>query len=151
MFAWKAETFLNEAKTLAPHLASFIERFPNKDYKNYLLREFPQLPKISVDYAIMERASSVLAIRATFDWDDVGSWVSLPGHLGRNAAGNTIRGDVIAHDARNNIAISSGRTIALCGVHDLVVVETPDAVLVCHADAAQDVKKLHPQMSRRLL
>jgi mannose-1-phosphate guanylyltransferase len=144
MFLWRAETFRQEAARLVPALAGFIEAFPVGDPTAYLAAHFAGLPKISVDYAIMEKASEVLAVRAVFDWDDVGSWTALPEHLGHDDDGNTLRGPVAQHDSQNNVAISSGRLIALCGVENLVVVETPDAILVCHRDAVQDVKKLQP-------
>ena len=144
MFIWRAEIFLREAERLLPPLSEFIRDFPAGDASNYLADRFGKLPKISVDYAIMEQASEVLAVRAEFDWDDVGSWTALPDHLGSDASGNTLRGEVIEHESRNNIALSHGRLIALCGVENLIVVETPDALLVCHRDAAQDIKKLQP-------
>ena len=92
----------------------------------------------------MEQASEVLAFKAAFDWDDVGSWTALPDHLGHDEDGNTIRGEVVEHASRNNVVLSNGRLIALCGVENLIVVETADALLVCHRDAAQDIKKLQP-------
>ncbi|HEY5778698.1 MAG TPA: sugar phosphate nucleotidyltransferase [Terrimicrobiaceae bacterium] len=144
MFIWRAEIFLREAERLAPPLAEFIRDFPQGNANTYLAERFSKLPKISVDYAIMEKASEVLAFKAAFDWDDVGSWTALPDHLGRDEGGNTVRGDIVEHKARNNIALSNGRLIALCGVEDLIVIETPDAVLVCHRNAAQDIKKLQP-------
>jgi len=144
MFIWRAEIFLREAERLAPPLAEFIRDFPQGNADTYLAERFSKLPKISVDYAIMEKASEVLAFKAAFDWDDVGSWTALPDHLGRDEGGNTVRGDIVEHEARNNIALSNGRLIALCGVEDLIVIETPDAVLVCHRNAAQDIKKLQP-------
>ncbi|HET7238455.1 MAG TPA: sugar phosphate nucleotidyltransferase [Terrimicrobiaceae bacterium] len=150
MFLWRAEIFLREAERLAPPLAEFIRDFPQGDAKPYLAERFPKLPKISVDYAIMEKASEVLAMKAEFDWDDVGSWTALPDHLGRDEGGNTVRGDVVEHASRNNIALSNGRLIALCGVEDLIVIETPDALLVCHRDAAQDIKKLQPLLPEKV-
>ena len=86
----------------------------------------------------MEKASEVLAVKAEFDWDDVGSWTALPDHLENNEGGSTLRGEVVEHASRN-IALSNGRLIAICGV-GLIVVETPDAVLVCHRDAAQEIR-----------
>jgi mannose-1-phosphate guanylyltransferase len=150
MFIWRAEIFLREAERLAPPLAEFIRDFPKGDAKGYLAERFVKLPKISVDYAIMEKASEVLAFKAAFDWDDVGAWTALPDHLGRDEGGNTMRGDVVEHASRNNIALSNGRLIALCGVEDLIVIETPDAVLVCHRNAAQDIKKLQPLLPEKV-
>lgn len=146
MFVWRAELFLKEARTHAPELAAFIEHFPKEHPEAYLEEKFPELPKISVDYAIMERAARVCAVRAEFDWDDVGTWAALPAHLPQDDAHNTLRGKVVALDSRNNIVVSNGRTIALLGVEDLIVVETEDAILVCAKDRAQDVKKLHAQL-----
>jgi mannose-1-phosphate guanylyltransferase len=146
IFLWKSSTFLREAKRLKPELAEFVERFPKKDYGAYLAEKFPVLPKISVDYAIMEKASRVTVAEARFDWDDMGSWTALPAHLPMDENGNTLRGAVTAHDSKNNIALSQGRLIALCGVRDLIVVETKDAILVCHRDAAELIKHLQPKL-----
>ena len=90
MFIWRAEVFLRETERLAPPLGEFIRDFPGGDATGYLAERFPKLPKISVDYAIMEQASEVLAFKAAFDWDDVGSWTALPDHLGHDEDGNTI-------------------------------------------------------------
>lgn len=150
MFLWKAEVFRKEAARLVPALARFIEAFPSGDPDAYLATAFSALPKISVDYAIMEQASDVQAVRAQFDWDDVGSWTALPEHLGHDDDGNTLRGEVVQHESRNNVVLSNGRLVALCGVDNLVVVETPDALLVCHRDAVQDIKKLQPLLPKSL-
>ncbi len=147
IFLWKTGTFLAEARRQQPALADFIERYAtHEDPAVLIAEEFPTLPKISVDYAIMENAISVVTVLAEFDWDDVGAWTALPGHLGFDPHGNTTRGPVVQHAATNNIAVSNGRTIALCGVQDLVVVETEDAILVCHRDAVQHVKNLQPHL-----
>ncbi|MDP3072999.1 MAG: sugar phosphate nucleotidyltransferase [Opitutaceae bacterium] len=151
MFFWRVGTFLGEAERNAPELAQFIRDFPRGDFTSFLAQRFPTLPKISVDYAIMEKARAVETLLAQFDWDDVGLWTALPKHLKNDAAGNATRGAVFTAAAENNIAISNGRTIALCGVKDLVVVETADAILVCHRDAVQDIKKIVTQLPKELL
>jgi mannose-1-phosphate guanylyltransferase len=151
MFVWRADAFLSEAERSAPDLAAFIRGFPDGDPTAYIVARFPSLPKVSVDYAIMEKARSVATLVAEFDWDDVGLWTALPPHLDTDGAGNATRGKVVAVDSANNIAVSNGRIVALCGVRDLVVVETPDAVLVCHRDAVQDIKKLHPHLPKDVL
>jgi len=144
IFVWKATTFLAEAKRQQPALARFIEKFPKKGtYSAYLRHEFPKLPKISVDYAIMEGARSVLALRADFPWDDVGSWTALPSHLPTDIRGNTFRGPVLSMESRNSLALAEGgRPITLLGTENLVVVDTPDALLVCSKDKVQEVKNL---------
>jgi mannose-1-phosphate guanylyltransferase len=144
IFVWKASTFLAEARRQQPALARFIEKFPKKgSYATYLRREFPKLSKISVDYAIMEGARSVLALRAAFPWDDVGSWTALPAHLPTDMHGNTFRGPVLSMESRNSLALAEGgRPVALLGADNLVVVDTKDAVLVCSKNKVQQVKQL---------
>jgi mannose-1-phosphate guanylyltransferase len=151
MFIWSVGTFLGELEKQAPELADFVKAFPAGDPGQYLAAKFPTLPKISIDYAVMEKAAKVETVVAEYDWDDVGMWTSLPPHLPADAAGNARRGESITVNAHNNISISNGRIIALVGVKDLVVVETGDAVLVCHRDAVQDIKKLMPGLPKDLL
>ncbi len=148
MFVWGAGKFLSEVERSAPELAAFIRDFPPGDPTSYLASMFASLPRISVDYAVLERAASVATVVAQFDWDDVGAWTSLPAHLPADASGNVCRGQVVAEASSNNIAISCGRLISLCGVKDLVVVETADAILVCHKDSVQAIKKLLPRVPK---
>ena len=151
IFVWSVGTFLREADHSAAELAAFIREFPKTDWSSFLAQRFPLLHKTSVDYAIMEKSRAVETLVAKFDWDDVGSWTSVSKHLPADAAGNTMHGAVVAEGAANNIVVSNGRVIALCGVKDLVVVETADAILVCHRDAVQDIKKLTARLPRELL
>lgn len=168
MFVWSAAAFLAEAERNAPTLAAFIREFPaahptagagqkaspgtRSAAELYIEEKFPTLePKVSLDYAIMEKASAVETVIAEFDWDDVGLWTALPKHLPPDPSGNTVRGPVTTVTSTNNIVVSNGRTIALCGVKDLVVVETADAVLVCHRDAVQNIKQLMPTLPKELL
>lgn len=150
IFLWQARVFHQQCLRLAPELAAFDDAYPTTDAATYILEKFPLLPKISVDYAILEKAERVLAVHAGFDWDDVGSWTALPDHLGSDENGNTLQGTAVQVDSAGNIVLSGGRTVALCGVNDLVVVETPDAVLVCHRDAVQDIKKLQALLPETL-
>ena len=146
IFLWKVDTFLREARRSKPELARFIEEFPKTGGEGYIAEHFPGLPKISVDYAIKEKAERVTVAEAQFDWDDIGSWTALPAHLPADEHGNTLRGAVAIHDAHGNIAIATKRLIALCGVKDLIVIETEDAILVCHRDAAEQIKHLQPKL-----
>jgi mannose-1-phosphate guanylyltransferase len=151
IFVWQSSTFLDEARRQLPPLAEFIESLASiEDLPAHLAARFSSLPKISVDYAIMENARSIAAVLATFDWDDVGAWTALPAHIPPDAEGNCKRGPVVQHDAHNNIAVSNGRLIALCGVENLVVVETPDAILVCDKNSVQEVKALQSMLPAEL-
>jgi len=146
IFLWKVSTFLREAKRSKPELAQFIEEFPKKDGEAYIASHFAALPKISVDYAIMEKAERVTVAEARFDWDDMGSWTALPPHLTTDEHSNSVRGPVALHDSHGNIVVARKQLIALCGVKDLIVIETDDAILVCHRDAAEQIKHLQPKL-----
>jgi mannose-1-phosphate guanylyltransferase len=148
MFIWSVGRFLSELDRSQPELAAFVRDFPPGDPARYLKARFSGLPKISVDYAVLEKAEAVATVVADFDWDDVGAWTSLPKHLSSDGSGNTCRGPVVSVGTTNTVAVSNGRVIALCGLKDLVVVETNDAVLVCHRDSVQDIKKLLPLLPR---
>ena len=116
LFVWKAESCFGGADSNPPPLAPVIRGFPKGEPSGYLSEKFPALPKISVDFAILEKAKSVVTLVARFDWDDVGSWNALPEHLASDASGNAIRGTVASVNSSGNIAVSNGRVIALCGV-----------------------------------
>ena len=108
-----------------------------------LATHYSTLEKISVDYAIMEKAKTVRVVESAFDWDDVGEWPAVARHYPADDAGNVVRGLASLLDAEGNIVLSeSGHTVALIGVKDLIVVQTPDATLVCPKDQAQEIKKL---------
>jgi mannose-1-phosphate guanylyltransferase len=151
MFVWGVGRFLAEVERTAPELAAFVRDFPAGNPARYVSRRFAALPKISVDYAVLEKALAVATVIAEFDWHDAGAWTALHSHLAADGSGNVSRGDVFSVGTTGTIAVSNGRVIALCGVKDLVVVEMADAVLVCHRDSVQDIKKLTPLLPKHTI
>jgi mannose-1-phosphate guanylyltransferase len=151
MFIWSIPAIMGELTKHAPELAAFVARMRTVDDLSALLEsDFAALPKISVDYAIMEKAARVLELEATFDWDDVGSWLAVAKYL-ESADGNAANCPVTAQDSGNNIVFSSGRRhVALAGVRDLIVIDTGDALLVCHRSEAENIKKLVPRVPAEL-
>ncbi len=105
---------------------------------------YPGLTKISVDFAVMEKAANVAVFKATFDWDDVGEWPAIFRHAVKDPEGNVIgRSEAIFHEAKGNIVRSTpDHLVALLGVNDLVVVHTDKVTLVCPRDRAQELKQL---------
>ncbi|MBE2178865.1 MAG: NTP transferase domain-containing protein [Chthoniobacterales bacterium] len=152
MFIWSVAAITGELGRQAPELAAFVERMRTTDDMPALLAsDFPKLPKISVDYAVMEKAARVLELEAGFDWDDVGSWVAVAKYLPQHEAGNTANGPLAVQDATGNIVFSpGGKQVALVGVNDLIVIDTPDALLVCHRSEAENIKKLVTRMPEEL-
>ena len=144
MFVWAVPTVLREFNRHAPELADFISqlRAPG-NFDNALRERYTRLPRISFDYAIMEKADRVLVVEAGFDWDDIGSWRAVANYFQKDKCGNAANRVLTAVDSSNNIVFEEdGTTVALLGVHDLIVVRTPDALLVCHRHHAERIKDL---------
>ena len=144
MFVWAVPTVLREFNRHAPELADFLSqlRAPG-NFDNALRERYTGLPRISFDYAIMEKADRVLVVEAGFDWDDIGSWRALANYFQKDKRGNAANRALTAVDSSNNIVFEEdGTTVALLGVHDLIVVRTPDALLVCHRHEAERLKEL---------
>ena len=144
MFIWSVDTVLAELRIHVPELADFIEEVSQcTDLPTLLTEKFATLPKISIDFALMEKAQRVLNLEATFDWDDVGSWISVAKYLQEDDNQYPSNCCVTQIVSKKNIIYSKeGTHIALLGVDDLIVVQTGDAVLIARRDQADDIKKL---------
>jgi mannose-1-phosphate guanylyltransferase len=144
MFVWSVATVLREFNRHAPELADFISQVRTpKELENILHERFPKLPRISFDYAIMEKADRVLVVEASFDWDDVGSWQAVARYFKKDEHGNAANSALTALDSSDNVVFNDGETtIALLGVHNLIVVKTGDAILICHRHQAEKIKNL---------
>jgi mannose-1-phosphate guanylyltransferase len=144
MFVWSVPSVLSEFNRHTPELANFISQLRVRDnFKKTLRERFSDLPRISFDYAIMEKADRVLVVEANFDWDDVGSWRAISKYFQNDADGNAANCEITALESSNNIVFNpEGARIALLGVHNLIVVRTPDAILICHRHQAEKIKNL---------
>jgi mannose-1-phosphate guanylyltransferase len=144
MFVWSVQTVLREFNRHAAELADFISQLhAPKNFAKALRERFSKLPRISFDYAIMEKAERVLVVEASFDWDDIGSWRAVANYFEKDRQGNAANCVITALDSSNNIVFEEdGTTIALLGVHDLIVVRTKDALLICHRHEAEKIKNL---------
>ncbi len=109
---------------------------------------YTQIPSISVDYAIMEKAEAISMVPATFRWNDLGSWQSLLETSKSDASGNVITGDVVAIDCQNSYLRSHGRLLSAVGLKDIAVVSTVDATFVAPVDQSQNVKKVVEQLEK---
>jgi mannose-1-phosphate guanylyltransferase len=146
MFVWSVESLRAAFAQHSPPLATFMDDLApavdSPDFAGELARLFEPLEKISIDYALMEKADNIVMAEGTFQWDDVGSWPEVADHLPNDDDNNAVTGDIITLDAASNIVLSEGRLTALIGVEDLIVVHTEGATLICPKDRAQDVKKI---------
>ncbi len=146
MFVWSSVSILSAFEKYHPpvyHMAQAMMPVAQKaEFATQLEREYDKLEKISVDYAVMEKAENIIMARGTFAWSDVGSWTALADHFDADAEGNTVIGSCRSIDSTGNIVVSQDRLTALVGVDDLVVVHAKGATLVCPRDRAQDVKAM---------
>jgi mannose-1-phosphate guanylyltransferase len=146
IFLWKAATILRAMGQHLPEHWRCLERIQGvlgtPDEGRVVEEVFPRMPRISVDVGIMERAENVYMIPATFSWDDVGAWNALGRILPPDENGNAVVGRHVGRDSRGCVIYGATRPIATIGLSDLVVVETPEGVLVCPKERAQEVKDL---------
>ncbi len=144
MFIWTVHAIVSAFNRHTPELGEFIGQIHSgTDLATLLPEAFPKLPKISIDYAVLEKAARVLVVESAFDWDDVGGWTAVAKYLESDTHGNQGNCVVRTIDSANNIIFSkTARTVALLGVSDLIVVETPDAILVCQRHEAEKIKQL---------
>ena len=110
---------------------------------------FDAMPDISIDYAVMEKASGVVAVRGGFDWSDVGSWQAVGDLVPPDAEGNRRQGESVAIGTRDTMIHAEDRVVATVGVRDLVIVDTADATLVAHRDHLQQVKDVVAALKAR--
>lgn len=152
IFVWTLPAVVRDLGRHCPELADFIsEMRRSRDFNATMESQFPKLTRISIDYALMEKAERVLNIEADIGWDDVGSWISIGKYLDQKEGRNASRGDTTLIDCHNNVVFgTTGKKIGLIGVNGLVVVETDDAILVADKDEVEQVKKLVDQMPPEL-
>jgi mannose-1-phosphate guanylyltransferase/mannose-6-phosphate isomerase len=110
---------------------------------------FAAVPDISIDYAVMEKAGNVAVVRGAFDWSDIGSWQAISALVEADADGNRGQGERVAIDTRNTYVHAEDRVVATVGVENLVIVDTPDAVLVAHRDHVQRVREVVGELKAR--
>ena len=145
MFLWKADVFAQKLKEAASSfygswrdILDAIEQKRSTDIINI----YDKMPAISIDYALMEKASDVLMAEGNFGWSDVGSWSSLLEIWAKDEAGNTIQGDAVQLDSQNCLCYNPEKFTALIGLKDIIVVNTEDALLICRKDQDQKVKDI---------
>jgi mannose-1-phosphate guanylyltransferase len=146
MFAWRTATVLSLLDRFLPDVArplraAFAE--PATRRERALARAYAAVPSVSIDYGVMEHAPDVMVVAGSFGWSDVGSWAALADLDGTQSK------RVVPIDAEGAAVFGNGRMVALVGVDNVIVVDTPDAILVCRRDRAQDVRRVVDELARR--
>lgn len=146
MFVWRAATILEEIGLHQPAIMTAMERIRKLRMdgapKQSIDDVYRQIVSVSIDTGVMERSSKAAVVPVTFQWSDVGSWGSLDEVAEKDSAGNVVTGRVIDLESTHSIVYADRRVVATIGLQDMVVVDTPDATLVCPKSRAQDVKKV---------
>lgn len=156
MFCFRASTFLKELKKVSPFINETVDLcwsaiLPSQHKVATAIPDklFDSIPDISIDYAVMERSDRVAVVPTDIGWNDIGSWTAVRNLINPNSDQNRVIGDAEFIDSTDNFIFSKDRLVAAVGVSDLLIIDTNDALLVAHADKAQDVKKLVEKLRSR--
>ncbi len=149
MFIWRVDTILDAFRR---HLPLMYGLLADMGVQGDVTRQeveafYKAVDPISIDYGVMEKASSVAVVPADFGWNDIGSWDALAKMLPRDSSGNVTKGDVLLEDSTNNVVWAGDKKVVLIGVEDLVVVEGENAILVCPRKQSQLVSLVSKKMT----
>ena len=152
MFVWEVESILKSFQDFLPEIWDSLENIKGAIGKSVwdsvLTVEWATLRSISIDYGVMEKAKNVYVVKVDFAWNDVGSWDAVHEMHDKDANQNVVRGDVIFNSSENNLVFANGKTVALLGVKDLVVIDTEDALLIIPRGQTERVKELVDNFER---
>lgn len=146
MFVWRVDTILQSFQEFLPEIWDSLENIRGAIGKpvwdSVLTVEWATLRSISIDYGIMEKAHNVFVVKVDFAWNDVGSWDAVHEMREKDSHSNVSSGEVIFHHSENNLVFANGKTVAMVGVDDLVVIDTKDALLIIPRGETERVKEL---------
>lgn len=152
MFVWKASTIMKYFEKLLPDIYEKLmiigEAMGTPLEQEVLNAVYNTIPKISIDYGIMERADNVYMLEGDFGWNDIGSFDAFSALYPEDDKGNVLRSDAVLVDSRENIIIGKDKMIACVGLQNFIVVDTSDALLICDKNRAQDVKEVVATLER---
>jgi len=140
MFIWKSSVILAEFKKRLPGVYRLVG---TKSGSAHVRQVWHRMPSISVDYGILEKAKNVAAVKAIdIGWSDLGSWGSLVEILSKDKNGNIFKGDIVSINCKNTLVWGHKKVIAPIGLQDMIIIDTPDAVLICPKNRSQDVRNV---------
>ena len=146
IFIFKASTLMNTMKECAKEIYEITQKFNFKAQEDIGYMTFDKYPSISFDYAIMEHAKNIAMVEMNCDWNDLGSWDAVYESNKKDSHGNVKIGNVIEQNCKNSMLYSSERLLAGVGLENVVIVETPDAILACNKDDTQGVKQIFEKL-----
>jgi len=152
IFVWRPDVFLSALQEFLPEAYEIVDELAHAmerdELESLMDKIYPQMPSISVDYAIMEKADNVVTLPVDFGWNDVGSWDALYDIINTDDNENAVRGDHLAIDSRGNLIFNTDGFTALIGVEDVIVVKQGDSLLVCKRGMSQRVKEVVERLEK---
>jgi mannose-1-phosphate guanylyltransferase len=145
------EAFARHLPQVAEAMERLAPRIGTRSFAQALARAFPRLPSVSVDYGVMEKARNIAVVRGDFGWSDVGSFAAIPEVRPTDADGNVVGAATLVLDSAGCVVLGDGRTLAVLGMRDTVVVDAGDAVLVIPKERSQDVRQIVEALRLRRL
>jgi mannose-1-phosphate guanylyltransferase/mannose-6-phosphate isomerase len=147
MFMFQVSTFIDELTTHAPNIVALVNNAVNNatqdlDFIRLEKQAFESSPSDSIDYALMEKSNNVVVVQLDAQWSDIGSWPALYDIGTKDRQGNVIKGDVIIQDTTNTYIKADHHMVAVMGVDNLIIIDTPDATFIATQDKAQEVKNI---------
>ena len=150
MFIWKGQNVINLTKNHLPNTFEILQEIVQSKqeiFKQVLFKKYPLVDSISVDYGIMEKANEICVIPSNFGWDDIGSWLSLERYRETDEHDNILDGRIKALNSKGNIIVTKTKPMVLCGVENLILVETDDVVMVMKKDDVGKINELRSSIA----
>lgn len=149
MFIAKVSVLLREIGTYIPELEKILTQLRTTDFNTEVLTElFPQAPKISIDYGVMEKSSHTVLLHSSIQWDDIGDFNAISRHFPTDGENNVYHAKTMSIQSKNNIVMSD-KLVSLIGIENLVIIDTEDALLVCHRDETQKIRDIVKKLEKK--
>ena len=146
MFFAKAKTMLDEIDLYIPEIKILYQKIKSiKEYENI----WDEMPKISIDYSVMEKTNKAYCMGATFDWSDLGTWMSLYSLLKKDSKGNVHKGNVISFDSSNNLIISNTKLTSVVGLNNVAIINLDDTTLIIDLFKSEEVRNIMDKLDEK--
>ena len=151
MFFFNVSTMLNEINTYQPEIKELYESIDcnQNNLSNEINLIWDKMPKISIDYAVMEKSSEIYCMKSEFGWSDLGTWVSLYELLDKNDNNSVHKGDVLTYDAKNNLVISDNQLVSVVGLDNIGVINHNGKILVIDLEKSEEVRHIISQLGEK--
>ena len=148
MFFFNTAMMLNEINTYVPNIKNLYDsiNFNKDNFQDKIDSIWDKMPKISIDYSVMEKSSEIYCMKSEFGWSDLGTWVSLYELLNKDSNNNILKGDVLTHDAKNNLIISDNNLVSVVGLDNIGVINHKGKILVINLDKSEEVRHIISQL-----